>query len=88
MSPGLAKMTARAAAAVPFARAAGLLAELAGIGLTVKRVERCAEADGAAAAAAISARGRRDPARQLIPCPARLRLRTCSTWPSTAPACR
>jgi hypothetical protein len=37
MSPGPAKMTARAAAAVPFARAAGLLTELAGIGLTVKR---------------------------------------------------
>ncbi|MDR2988335.1 MAG: hypothetical protein LBV34_26230, partial [Nocardiopsaceae bacterium] len=55
MSPGLAKMTARAAAAVPFARAAGLLAELAGIKLTVKRVERSAEAAGATAAAVISA---------------------------------
>ena len=31
MSPGLRKMAARAAAAVPFAKAAGLLAELAGI---------------------------------------------------------
>ena len=35
MSPGLAKMTARSATAVPFARTAGLLAELAGIQLTV-----------------------------------------------------
>ena len=53
-------MTARAATAVPFAKAAGLLAELAGIDLTVKRVERSAEAAGAAAAAATSAAGRRD----------------------------
>ena len=55
MSPGLAKMTARAAAAVPFAKAAGLVGELAGITLTVKRAGRHAEADGAAAAAVIAA---------------------------------
>jgi hypothetical protein len=55
LSPGLRKMTARAAAAVPFAPARRLLAELAGLELTVKRVERSAEADGAAAARAISA---------------------------------
>ena len=48
MSPGLAAMTAKAGAAVPFARAAGLLEDLAGIRLTVKRVERAAEAAGAA----------------------------------------
>ena len=48
-------MTARAAAAVPFARASGLLAELAGIELTARRIERSAEADGTAAAAAIAA---------------------------------
>jgi hypothetical protein len=69
MSPGLAKMTARTAAAVPFARAAGLLAELAGIELTVKRVERSAEAAGTAAAAAISAESDAICARQLIPVP-------------------
>jgi hypothetical protein len=51
MSPGLAKMAARAGAAVPFAKAARLLADLAGIELTAKRVERGAEADGTAAAA-------------------------------------
>lgn len=51
MSPGLAKMTDRAGTAAPFAKAADLLAELAGIELTVKRVERAAEADGNAAAA-------------------------------------
>ena len=69
MSPGLAKMTARAAAAVPFARAAGLLGELAGIGLTVKRVERSAEAADAAAAAAIDARADAICSRQAVPLP-------------------
>lgn len=69
MSPGLAKMTARAAAAVPFAKATSLLAELAGIGLTVKRVERAAEAAGAAAAAAIDAHTAAICSRQLIPLP-------------------
>lgn len=49
LSPGLRKMTARAAAAQPFAKATGLLADLAGVSLSVKRVERAAEADGAAA---------------------------------------
>jgi len=69
MSPGLAKMTARAAAAVPFAKAAGLLAELAGIGLTTKRVERSAEATGAAVTAAISAGTDAIRSRQVIPLP-------------------
>jgi hypothetical protein len=55
LSPGLRKMNARAASAIPFAPARRLLAELAGIELTVKRVERSAEADGAAAAAALAA---------------------------------
>jgi hypothetical protein len=52
LSPGLAAMNERATAAAPFARAAALLEDLAGITLTVKRVERAAEASGAAAAAA------------------------------------
>lgn len=51
LSPGLRAMTDRVGAAVPFARAADLLADLAGIRLTTKRVERAAEADGTAAAA-------------------------------------
>ena len=85
MSPGLAKMTARAAAAVPFARAAGLLGELAGIGLTVKRVERSAEAADAAAAAAIDARADAICSRQAVPLPPPGPARTCSTSPSTAP---
>ena len=55
MSPGLRKMTARAAAAVPFAAAARLVSELAGLTLTGKRAGRRAEADGRAAAAVIEA---------------------------------
>ena len=55
MSPGLAKMTDRAAAALPFAAAARLTGELAGIAMTGERARRRAEADGAAAAAVIEA---------------------------------
>ncbi|WP_051998861.1 ISKra4 family transposase [Gordonia rhizosphera] len=50
LSPGLRKITAVAAAAAPFAAASVLLAELAGIRLGTKRIERSAETDGAAAA--------------------------------------
>ena len=52
MSPGCQAMNDRAAAAAPFAKAAGLLEDLAGVHLTVKRVERAAEASGTAKAAA------------------------------------
>jgi hypothetical protein len=52
LSPGLRAMTARAGTAVPFAQAAVLLADLAGITLSTKRVERSAEATGAASTAA------------------------------------
>jgi hypothetical protein len=69
MSPGLAKMTARTAAAVPFARASGLLTELAGIDLTAKRIERRAEADGTAAAAALDAETDAICSRQVVPLP-------------------
>jgi hypothetical protein len=69
MSPGLAKMTAQAATAVPFARAAGLLAELAGIGLTTKRVERSAEATGTAAAKAARTQADAIRSRQVVPLP-------------------
>jgi hypothetical protein len=55
LSPGLRAMVARTAAVAPFATAAGLLAELAGIELTDKRIERSAETDGAAAAKRITA---------------------------------
>ena len=50
MSPGLRAMNDQAAAAGPFAKAARLLENLAGVRLTVKRVERAAEASGTAAA--------------------------------------
>ncbi len=69
MSPGLAKMAARAAEAVPFTRGAGLVADLAGITLTGKRLGRHAEADGRAAAAAIEARAAAIAARTLVPLP-------------------
>jgi hypothetical protein len=55
LSPGLRRMAARAAATEPFATAADLLAELAGIRLTSKRIECSAETDGAAAAKRITA---------------------------------
>ncbi|HET7668160.1 MAG TPA: ISKra4 family transposase [Mycobacterium sp.] len=54
LSPGLRKITARVGATAPFAKAADLLADLAGIQLNPKRIERSAEADGAAAAARIT----------------------------------
>ncbi len=69
MSPGLAKMTARAATAVPFAKASGLLAELAGLDLTTKRVERAAEASGTAATKAIDTQADAICSRQVIPLP-------------------
>lgn len=52
-TPGLAAMVDRVGAAVPFGKGRGLLAQLAGIELSSKRVERGAEADGKAVAAAI-----------------------------------
>jgi hypothetical protein len=51
-------MNDQAAAAAPFAKAAGLLESLAGVRLTIKRVERAAEASGAAQAAAVRDRAR------------------------------
>lgn len=55
LSAGLASMIATAGAAVPFAQAAGLIKDLAGITLGTKRVERAAEAVGATATAALKA---------------------------------
>jgi hypothetical protein len=59
----------RAAAAVPFKGAAGLLEDLAGVALTAKRVEREAEASGAGLAAAGRERARLTAARKLVPLP-------------------
>jgi hypothetical protein len=69
MSPGLAKMSARAGAAVPFTPGAGLAGELAGITLTGRRLGHHAEADGTAAAAAIQAQAAAITARTLVPLP-------------------
>ena len=69
MSPGLAAMNDKVAAAGPFAKAAGLLEDLAGVHLTAKRVERSAETSGAAKAAADRSRARAITARRLVPLP-------------------
>jgi hypothetical protein len=69
MSPGLAVMNDMAAAAGPFAGAARLLEELAGIRLTAKRVERAAEASGTALAVTGRGRARLITARKVIPLP-------------------
>ncbi|MGH3285396.1 MAG: ISKra4 family transposase [Streptosporangiaceae bacterium] len=69
MSPGLTAMNDVAAAAGPFAKAARLLADLAGVQLTVKRVERAAEASGTAQAAAVRERSALITCRKLIPLP-------------------
>ena len=69
MSPGLAAMNDLAAAAGPFAGAARLLGELAGIGLTAQRVARAAEASGAAVAEAGRDRAALIASRKLMPLP-------------------
>jgi len=69
LSPGLAEMTARAGAEVPFGKAAGLLADLTGISLDAKAVERSAEAAGAAARQAGAAETAAIRARQVVPLP-------------------
>jgi hypothetical protein len=69
MSPGVAAMNDRAAAAVPFAQAASLLEDLAGVRLTAKRAERAAEASGAAVAAASRGRAALIAGRKLVPLP-------------------
>ncbi len=69
MSPGLTAMNDRAAAAGPFAGAARLLEDLAGVRLTAKRVERAAEASGAGQAAAARGRAALITSRKVVPLP-------------------
>jgi hypothetical protein len=69
MSPGLTAMNDRAAAAGPFAGAARLLEDLAGVRLTAKRVERAAEASGAGQAAATRGRAALITSRKVVPLP-------------------
>jgi hypothetical protein len=54
---------------VPFAQAAGLLEDLAGVRLTVKRAGRAAEASGAAQAAGVRERSALIAGRKLVPLP-------------------
>jgi len=68
-SPGLAEMIALAGAEVSFARAAALLAGLAGITVTARTIERSAEASGAAARAAAEAGAAAIRARAIVPLP-------------------
>jgi len=71
LSPGLTAMNDKAAAAGPFAGAASMLEDLAGVRLTVKRVERAAEASGAAHAAQARERSALITGRKLVPLPPR-----------------
>ena len=71
LSPGLSAMTGIAAAAGPFAKGALLLDELAGVRLEAKRVERAAEASGAAQSAAIRERAAAITAREIVAMPPR-----------------
>jgi hypothetical protein len=69
LSPGLTQMIARAGAEVPFGKAAALLADLAGVAVNARTVERSAEASGAAARAAGSAEAALLCARTIRPLP-------------------
>jgi hypothetical protein len=69
LTPGLRRMIDRAGAAAPFTPAAGLLADLAGVAVNAKAVQRVAETDGRAAAAAITARAEAIRTRVLVPLP-------------------
>ena len=69
MWPGLTQMIARAGAEVPFGKAAALLADLAGVTVTAKTIERSAEASGAAARAAGAAEAAAIRARTIRPLP-------------------
>ena len=71
LSPGLTEMNNKVAAAGPFAGAARLLEHLAGVHLTVKRVERAAEASGAAQACVVRERSALIAGRKLVPMPPR-----------------
>lgn len=69
LTPGVRAMIDRAGAAAPFAPAGRLLGDLAGVQVNAKAVQRAAEADGQAAAAAITARAEAIRARTLVPLP-------------------
>ena len=68
-SPGLAEMNALAGSEASFARAAGLIAVLAGITVSPRTIERSAEASGAAARAASQAEAAAIRRRRICPLP-------------------
>lgn len=76
-SPGLATMIDIAAAAAPFTSASRLLADLAGLTVGAKSIERVAEADGLAAETAQAERTTEILAGRLVPLP-----------PQARPGCR
>ena len=69
LSPGLTEMVALAGAEVSFARAAGLLAGLAGITVSARTIERSAEASGAAARSAAHQEAAAIRERRIVPLP-------------------
>ncbi len=69
LTPGLRAMLDRVGAAAPFTPATKLLTDLTGIDLTVKRVERAAEADGTAAETKLRADTQAILTHQVIPLP-------------------
>jgi hypothetical protein len=71
LSPGLTEMVARAGAEVPFGKAAALLADLAGVTVSARTIERSAEASGAAARTAGAAEAALLRARVIVPLPPR-----------------
>lgn len=68
-SPGLAGMLARAGSCVAFGKARDLIADLAGVQVTAKRVERSAEATGQKVAEAVEAETVAILARRVVPLP-------------------
>ncbi|HYB46456.1 MAG TPA: hypothetical protein VED20_03725, partial [Streptosporangiaceae bacterium] len=88
LSPGLAEMIARAGAEVPFGKAAALVADLAGVAVSARTVERSAEASGAAARAAASAEATAIRARTIVPLPPAEPVPACCMPRLMAPACR
>jgi len=71
LSPGLAEMTALAGAEVSFARAAALLAGLAGVTLSARTIERSSEATGAVARSAAAQEAAAIRERRISPLPPR-----------------
>jgi hypothetical protein len=69
LSPGLTQMIARAGAEVPFGKAAALVADLAGVAVNARTLERSAEASGAAARAAIAEEASAIGERRIVPLP-------------------